>query len=70
MEQVFSDAQEGSVVWDCALVMISFLASDAGVAAGLHPAGKHVLEVGAGTGAGRFVLGCAGCQLRSTNRSG
>lgn len=45
LEQEFSDAEEGSVLWDCSRVLLAFVAESGEVL------GQRILEIGSGTGA-------------------
>lgn len=60
LEQEYSGAEEGSVVWDAARCLMSYVAADGGA---LHPRDKRVLEIGSGTGA--VGLACALLGARS-----
>lgn len=64
IEQLFSDAEEGSVVWDCALVTIAYFAKLAkmDLACSYSPSNKRVLELGSGTGVVGLALHVLGAS--------
>ena len=44
IEQEFSDAEEGSVIWDCSRCFLAYVERSA------QPRGRRVIEIGSGTG--------------------
>ena len=56
VEQEFSDAEEGSVLWDCSRSFLAYVTQSSNIR------GKRVLEIGAGTGAVGLALARLGAD--------
>ncbi|KAL1528213.1 hypothetical protein AB1Y20_009572 [Prymnesium parvum] len=61
LEQRFHEAEEGSVVWDASRSLLAFVMRHTGTGADLVQ-GKHILEIGAGTGAVGLTLARLGAK--------